>query len=212
MKETRTLKKDWILTADAFALMLSALHPDPEQAGLRYEQIRRKIIRKLEFEGSFEPEEHADEVFNRVARRITEGERLEAESPDGYFLQTARFVLSESRRTGRAHRVSGLDDLAIGEEPSLNPVEETERLEERIRRELGLGAIEKCRNELPEEDRRIYDIYEYGQGRERIERRHKLAIELGEKIENLRLIVCRVGKKLTKCAEKHLKKSGRKFN
>lgn len=211
MEKTKTLKKDWVLTADAFALLLTALNPDPELAGIKYEQIRRKIIRKLEFEGSSEPEEHADEVFNRVARRVTEGEQLDAETPDGYFLQTARFVLSESRRAGKTHRVSGLDDLAAGEEPSFNPVEETERLEERIRRELGLGAIEKCRQELPAEERRIYDVYEYGSGRERIERRQKLAAELGEKIENLRLVVCRIGKKLTKCAEKQIEKSKRKL-
>lgn len=204
MKEVKTLKKDWVLTADAFASLLAALNPDSEQAGIKYENIRRKVIRKLEFEGSSEPEEHADEVFNRVARRIAEGERLDAESPDGYFLQTARFVLSESRRRSRAHRVSGLDDLAFGEEPSSNPFEEIKLLEDRIRRETGLGAIEKCRQELMPEDRRIYDIYEYGSGRERIERRQKLAIELGEKIENLRLVVCRIGKKLTRCAEKQL--------
>ena len=94
IKETKTLKKDWVLTADAFALLLTALNPDPEQAGIKYEQIRRKIIRKLEFEGSSEPEEHADEVFNRVARRVTEGEQLDAESPDDYFLQTAQFRLT----------------------------------------------------------------------------------------------------------------------
>ena len=206
MKEGKTLKKNWVLTAEAFGLLLSALHSDPEQAGTKYEQIRRKIIRKLEFEGSSDPEEQADEVFNRVARRITEGEQLDADSPDGYFMQTARFVLSESRRNRKTHRISGLEDLAFGEEPSLNPFEEIERLEERIRRELGLGAIEKCRNELSAEERRIYDVYEYGSGRERIERRQKLATELGEKIENLRLVVCRIGKKLTKCSEKQIEK------
>ncbi len=118
MKEIKHLKKDWVLTTDAFELLLSALDPNREQAGVKYEQIRRKIIRKLEFEGSSVPEEHADEVFNRVARRLVEGERLDAESPDGYFLQTARFVLSETRRSGKRHRVSGLDDLAVGEEPT----------------------------------------------------------------------------------------------
>jgi len=211
MKEIKHLKKDWVLTTDAFELLLSALDPNREQAGVKYEQIRRKIIRKLEFEGSSVPEEHADEVFNRVARRLVEGERLDAESPDGYFLQTARFVLSETRRSGKRHRVSGLDDLAVGEEPSLNPFEEIERLEDKIRRESGLIAIEKCRQELSAEDRRIYDIYEFGSGRERIERRQKLADELGEKIENLRLIVFRVGKKLFQCAEKQLEKSGGKI-
>lgn len=211
MEGIKNLKKDWVLTADAFALLLSALNSDREQAGVKYEQIRRKVIRKLEFEGSSTPEEYADEVFNRVARRLAEGERLDEESPDGYFLQTARFVLSETRRSGKRHRVSGLDDLAVGEEPSLNPFEEIERLEDKIRRESGLIAIEKCRRELSAEDRRIYDTYEFGSGRERIERRQKLADELGEKIENLRLIVFRISKKLFRCAEKQFEELSRKI-
>ena len=59
--------------------------------------------RHLEFfeaRGSHTPDEHADETFDRVMRRISEGERIE--NPAGYCYGVARFVWKEaSRRRSR---------------------------------------------------------------------------------------------------------------
>ena len=63
-------KKDWILTPEAFARLLAALDPDRERAGLRYENIRRKLIEFFEARGSNSPADNADETINRVARRL----------------------------------------------------------------------------------------------------------------------------------------------
>ena len=35
------LKKDWVLTQDAFDVLLARLDPDAERAGRRYEEIRQ---------------------------------------------------------------------------------------------------------------------------------------------------------------------------
>src|SRR5437868_5161996 len=89
-------KKDWTLTREAFEQLLAALDPDRERAGLRYENIRRKLIEFFEARGSNSPADNADETINRVARRLDEGERVQDLS--AYFYGVARLLLKETLR------------------------------------------------------------------------------------------------------------------
>ncbi|HEV8367877.1 MAG TPA: hypothetical protein VGQ39_08000 [Pyrinomonadaceae bacterium] len=49
------------LTTDTFTRLLQRLDPDREQAGEKYEELRRTLIRFFEWRGAPYPEEHADE-------------------------------------------------------------------------------------------------------------------------------------------------------
>src|SRR5438309_10230144 len=82
------------LTAEAFTKLLDCLNVDREQAGEKYEEMRRTLIRFFEWRGAPFPEEHTDETFNRVARRLDEG--VEIKNVGGYCYEVARLVHLEA--------------------------------------------------------------------------------------------------------------------
>lgn len=186
-----------------FEGLMLAIAPTIEQGGIKYESVRLKLIRFFSVKGSIAPEENADEVFDRVTRRIAEGEILDRNDPDGYFMQTARFVFLEECRSWKK-KVSSLDAMPPNFEPFENPIETLEVLSERIEKEKGLEVLAECRKELSSDEILMIDVYDFGTGRERIERRNALADKLGKSMNSLRIDVCRTNNKLKKCAVKKL--------
>src|SRR5437016_1109609 len=82
------------LTGEAFSKLLARLDPDRERAGEKYEDLRRTLIRYFEWRGAPFPEEHTDETFNRVARKLSEG--IEIKNVGGYCYEVARLVCLEA--------------------------------------------------------------------------------------------------------------------
>src|SRR6516164_2606740 len=82
------------LTAESFAKLLACFDLDRDRAGEKYEDLRRTLIRFFEWRGAPLPEEHADESFNRVARKRAEG--LEIRNVRGYCYEVARLVCLEA--------------------------------------------------------------------------------------------------------------------
>src|SRR2546421_3106679 len=81
------------LTGEAFSKLLAHLDPDGERAGEKYEDLRRTLIKFFEWRGAPFPEDHADETFNRVARKLNEG--IEIKNVGGYCYEVARLVCLE---------------------------------------------------------------------------------------------------------------------
>src|SRR5262245_4973774 len=63
------MRKDWELTKEDFDRFLTWLHPDREQAGQKYEEIRRRLVIIFNARRCPEAEDLADETINRVIRR-----------------------------------------------------------------------------------------------------------------------------------------------
>ncbi|HEY7785163.1 MAG TPA: hypothetical protein VIB00_10575, partial [Pyrinomonadaceae bacterium] len=61
------MNKDWVLTQESFDALLHWLDPQRDRAGLRYEEIRRSLIKIFACRGCAEPEDLADETINRVS-------------------------------------------------------------------------------------------------------------------------------------------------
>src|SRR6476620_6942526 len=100
-------KTAWTVTPEAFDLLLTNLDTDRDHAGRLYENIRRKLLEFFEARGSAVPDEHADETFDRVMRRMTEGEKVE--NAASYCYGVAKFVWIEASR-GRAKEPVELDE------------------------------------------------------------------------------------------------------
>jgi DNA-directed RNA polymerase specialized sigma24 family protein len=201
-------KKDWSLTAEAFKDLLSSLDNDHEKASLIYEDIRIRLVRQFRASQSLIPEEQADEVFNRVARRISQGDFvLDQQNPRAYFHQTARFVLLEHQRKNRC-KILGLDELAESDEPSYNPVEAFEKAQERLQNKRGLNAIRECRKNLSDDDLKILDDYNAATsattGKDKRHLHERLAGDLGKSRNALKIVIVRLRKKLIECAKKKL--------
>jgi hypothetical protein len=88
----------WTLTPGAFDRLLAALHPDRDRAAVSYEQLRHRVIGLLRWWGALQPEDLADETFDRVARRLDEGATIGEGSLGAYIRGVARKVFYESTR------------------------------------------------------------------------------------------------------------------
>jgi len=67
-------KKDWQLTQAAFDMLLARLDADRDEAGRKYVELRRKLVKFLGLWGCSYPDDQADEAIGRTARKIFEGE------------------------------------------------------------------------------------------------------------------------------------------
>src|SRR5207237_9611124 len=64
------MNKECALTQDAFDRLLDWLDADRNRAGIKYEEIRHRLIKVLTGRGCMGAEDLADETLNRVAARI----------------------------------------------------------------------------------------------------------------------------------------------
>src|SRR5512145_2336149 len=89
-------KTVWTITPEAFDSLLLSFDTDRVLAGRVYEKIRRKLLEFFEARGSHTPDEHTDETFDRVMRKVAEGEKIK--DPGRYCYGVARFVWIEASR------------------------------------------------------------------------------------------------------------------
>lgn len=176
------------LTADAFSRLLDYLDDDREQAGERYEELRRTLIRFFEWRGASFSEEHADETLNRLARKIEEG--VSIQNVGSYCHEIARLVFLEALR-GSDYKRTSLDDLDV--EPA------SEMLDEGAKKELRLACLDECLSALPVEARDLIVEYYRDASRDRINRRKEIAERLGLNREALANRAQRLRTKLEQC-------------
>jgi hypothetical protein len=105
MGNDAALKKDWVVTPEAFEKMLFWLDADLTAAGEKYEKIREKLIKLFRWRNCFPEEEYADITINRVTRRVFETSEIKGENPYTYFHGTALNVLREYWRGQLRHKL-----------------------------------------------------------------------------------------------------------
>lgn len=194
-------KVSWSLTPEAFDELLLSLHPDRDHAGLLYENIRRKLLQFFEARGSSVPEEHADETFDRVMRRMAAGEKVE--NPALYCYGVARFVWIEASRA-RSREPVELDENAVM--PVANDdAEDLDLAREAVERRL--ECLEACLENLADETRQFIIEYYREEKGPKIEVRKLLAARLDTTLNALRLRACRLRRELAKCTDTCLARS-----
>jgi RNA polymerase sigma factor (sigma-70 family) len=198
-----TLKKDWVLSREAFEVLLLNLDPDPERAGARYEHLRRALITFFEYRGSTAPEELTDDTMNRVARRLLEGQTMQAGHPAAYFYGVARNVLKEYWEAS-ARSPRSLDSQPAATPRSPDPHQLQEQLAGRQLREERLEALERCLEQLAAKDRDLIGQYYLGETGVKIQNRRRLADRLGIALNALRIRALRIREKLEACVERRL--------
>jgi DNA-directed RNA polymerase specialized sigma24 family protein len=87
--------KEWEFTQEAFERFLNWLDADRDQAGLRYEAIRRGLIVIFKYRGCAGAEDLADETINRAIRQLPSIENSYEGDPAKYLQGIARFVALE---------------------------------------------------------------------------------------------------------------------
>lgn len=184
------------LTAETFTKLLVSLDPDRERAGEKYEDLRRTLIRFFEWRDAPFPEEHADESFNRVARKLGEG--LEIKNIGGYCYQVARLIFLEATKGPDSKRAS-LESIKF-EPAAAGTTDET------VEKEARLACLEACLGGLPGESAElILEYYRYPNSGQ-IHLRRALAERFGLRRDALANRAQRVRDKLQQCVAGCLRK------
>jgi DNA-directed RNA polymerase specialized sigma24 family protein len=133
------------LTTEAFEALLSSLHPgNREAAAVRYEDLRKNLIRYLDRRRCSVAEDLADATLDRVARKVmTKTIPVLAEQSGIYFLRVARFIYLEYLRE-EARKPKSMPGTLSASDP------EDERRTE---------CLERCLAQLPDKDRRFFVEY-----------------------------------------------------
>ena len=156
------------LTPETFARLLDCFDADRERAGEKYQHLRETLIRFFEWRGAPFPEEHADETFDRVSRKL--GNHLEIANIRGYCYEVARLVWLEALKKPDRRFIS-LD--AAGAPVPVQPEPLTLDADSR------LTCLEACLQALSPERRELILQYYRGENPDRINQRKVLADSLG---------------------------------
>jgi DNA-directed RNA polymerase specialized sigma24 family protein len=184
-------------TADTFAKLLKRLDADEERAAEKYENLRRTLIRFFEWRGAPFPEEHADETFNRVARKLGEG--VDIKNIGGYCYEVARLIFLETTKHIDSRKVS-LESV----DSELAAAANTTDFEEE--KELRLACLEDCLIALPLEGAELILEYYRHEQRGQIGHRRALAQRLGLRRDALANRVQRLRDRLEQCVNACFKK------
>ncbi len=188
------------LTPARFEGLLLRLDSDRDQAGAKYEELRRKMVRFFEWGCCRDAESLVDETFDRVAEKLaSEGE--EVRSVAAFAWGIARKVRQEAMRKD-AKTISlpefffGDGLLAEGHMP-VHPQHEAAGDWKRIQ------CLRKCMQSLSDGERRLFVTYHFPGGR-RAEGRRRLAREIGITAGALRIRANRLRFKLAERITRYL--------
>lgn len=176
------MKQESSLTQAAFDSLLAWLDTDRDEAGKKYEFIRRRLIKIFACRGRHDAEELADETINRVTLKAARLVQEYVGDPALYFYGVAQKVYLESVRKRPA---------VLPPVPPADPAEV----------ERDYECLEKCMEHLPPNSREL--ILEYYQNEKslKVEYRKKLAERLGIAQNAVRIRAYRIRLALQRCVQ-----------
>lgn len=166
-----------------FDRLLTWLDPDSDRAGQLYESIRWRLIAILASRGCHFPEELADEVIDRVARRVKDIEATYTGDKAIYFLGVMNNVHHEYLRRPTVPR------LVVASDDEVQVKEQT------------YVCLDQCLAKLSPHAREIIQQYYAEDKQAKISLRKRIAAKFGVTGSNLRLRALRIRAKLQTCIE-----------
>jgi RNA polymerase sigma factor (sigma-70 family) len=184
--------QDWELTQKAFDRFLDWLDADREQAGRKYEAIRRGLIALFNCRGCSAAEDLTDETINRSIRQLSSIEDSYEGDPAKYIHGIARFVALEYfNRQVKRYGGPAPEDLPDPSQPG-GPDEEDER-------EALSRCLRHCMEKLTPEKRKMFILYYREGNRLNLDHRRSLAEQFGCSINALRIQMHRLNEELRLC-------------
>ena len=174
------MSSQWSLTEEAFGRLLAWLGPGREDAGRRYEEIRRSLIHIFTCRGCPEAEQLADQTIDRVAKKVHQLADSYVGDPALYFYGVAHKVHLEYLRKRPAR-------------PVPPPAAHEENIEEEF------WCLEHCMESLTPDNRWLVLEYYRDEKRVKIDHRKELARKLGIAMNALRIRAFRIRLALQEC-------------
>jgi len=189
------LKRDWTLNQGAFGRLLEWLDEGEDSKGERYLEVRRRLRLYFDRKNCLSPDDLTDETLSRIARKLEEKGSITDVSALHYCYIVAKYVFLENLRRLKAEHIGAAED--VRQDTAQGQSVKTESDHEA--REKMHGCLEKCLDELPNDDRELILEYYRSEGREKIERRSELAGRLGLSKNALILRASRIRTRLEGC-------------
>ena len=171
------------ITAAGLGRLLARLDADGTQAEVKYEKLRRALVKFFDWRGVSEAEECADEALDRLSRKLGD---TAVDNIWNYARGIASMVLRERRRVPI---LLPLDEVRHHAATSGIPPDE-ERVHE---------CLERCLAAIPAESRSLILRYYEDDGQGRIANRRRLATTLGLSDNALRCRVQRLRDGIEQC-------------
>jgi DNA-directed RNA polymerase specialized sigma24 family protein len=188
------------LRAEHLEALLRRLAPHRDEAGIKYVQLRQRLMAVLANRGCLNPGELADETLDRVGRKLAqESGGHEGDDPAPFVFRVAFNIARESFRRPRLEVLSSEseshDAPAVGES-----AEDAERAQR---------CLDRCLGRLSSEDRILVLTYYEGERRAKITQRALLAREHRISANALRLRIWRLTSSLRECSTACMEMMGR---
>ena len=181
------MNRNWVLSQEAFDALLDWLDSDREQAAIKYEYIRRRLIKIFTARGRVDAEDLADETINRVTKRLSEIREEFTGDPARYFFGVANMLNMEAMRRKPP--------------PPPPPPPDPNQAE------LEYQCLEHCIERLSEENRYLLLKYYGAEGTAKVDHRKQLAEELRIAPNALRIRAYRIRLGLQECVQKCIERS-----
>jgi DNA-directed RNA polymerase specialized sigma24 family protein len=184
----------WSLSREAFDRLLAHLGADADAAAREYETLRRKLTVFFELRALPGAESLADEVLDRVARKLEAREPIDRLR--SYCYGVASHVALERLRQLAREQAAFRELRHTPPDP-----EHTARAEERA------ALLERCLGKLSRSDRDL--VLNYSREGASREGRQGLAVRLGLSYAALRTRACRIRRLLEQCLGRHRNQAAR---
>ncbi len=191
------MRKNWLLTQEAFDAFLGWLSPDRDDAAVKYEQIRRNLIKFFDFKGCDRSEILADETINRVTERVFRAETSGETFSPQFVYGVAKLIFLEYCTEPKRF----VSDKEF--ESSNLSVSETEFFTDDAE-----NCMKFCLKELKQNDSELVVAYFSVNKKTKLAEREEICKKNAESMNALRVRISRIRQKLQKCQKNCL--SGKK--
>jgi DNA-directed RNA polymerase specialized sigma24 family protein len=176
------------LNLELLQALLAHLDASPDRAGALYNRHRQRLVQYFAWERARDPEALADDVLDRVARRLYEGEVIP--HVGAYSLGVARLVMLEERRRAEQVGATLREYSRQTQPPRAADAGDTQR---------ALGCLDRCLADLSHDRRALILEYYGGDPPTRIATRQRLGERLGLQPNALRNRALRLRENLERC-------------
>jgi DNA-directed RNA polymerase specialized sigma24 family protein len=191
MQKALANRKTERLTQEGLDRLLLALGDNRDEAATRYERLRERLVFYFARRQFVLAESLADEVVDRLAIRISNGEPIEV--PESYAYGIARLVVQEegrrAMREAEANRHYARNISVVSDTPDEREIQE---------------AMEACLNGYAEADRQLLMEYYTSRGRALIDHRRQMAEALEMSPSAFRKRVFRLRRAIESCVRAQL--------
>ncbi len=167
--------------------LLAWLDGGVDSGGEKYLEMRRRLVGYFARKRCLFPDELADDVLNRVGRRLQEEGAIADAPPARYCYIVAKFVFLESLRNPEHRRVDRESSTLAGPAAAMESPHSV------------LDCLDRCLGLLSAPESELILEYYRGEQRLKVEHRRALAERLGVTPNALSIRACRIRRKLEQC-------------